>query len=221
MAKQGKSHTISIWRKIPFVESMFSISEQLGITPLLKIIGAIVGGLIAAMAAYVWSNLEPWALILIGISAVGITGWTIERVLLAYLRSKQLRGMETIDRIELAEEMEAMSHNIFALLAEHEGPMKAAWWADAENRNDSFATGKHREAQSKLVEKYGERHLAKSWQLILKAKRVVSIGDDAMWPLRPSSLDSYSIPDMGHLLSNIAAKLRYGEIKKELADGPK
>jgi hypothetical protein len=201
----------TFWRgvakRIPFIDSVFSLANALGVNKIILGLGA--PAVSALLAAWSWlrSDFPPWAIPLGFAAALFLVLGVINWLLGIILRAKQLRQIEVVDRVGLAAEAEYLSKQIFALAGEHAGAIQAGFWADSPGptRNHQYA------AVGKLVEKYSERFEGKAWAIIYAATKL-GLYDQRFHFFAPSGSQSdHSIREMAQFLARLASDLRYGK----------
>jgi hypothetical protein len=205
----GMAGDSKIWKWVPFKSALNGLAKEAGVWGwLLSGLGVVVSALFAIWG-WLESNLPYWAIALIFFGVLIVMLHAADRAYAIILKRKYSRTMDNhpeIDRDELADEVEAMSGKIAALVGEFRGPMQEAWWNEARNAGEP-RLDKAR-IEGKLVEKFSDRYGASVWVLIRTASKVVSMDRSELWGLQSGIRGEREITELYMFLARLAADIR-------------
>jgi len=201
---------IKLARGIPALDSLISFGSRMGLWSLAGSVLTVAWALAMTVWAWVWSELPPWGVALVGIFSLTIIAALVNLSLAAWLKFRQVGQIQKIDRTKLSLDAENIAREIWTLLGENHSNIKKAWWKDTEH----FAQGqmeqdRYQDAIGNLISKFSERHYLKAVTVIRMAAKL-GVHSERRWGRMSFSVSSeHDIQEIANLLAQISVDLKY------------
>lgn len=192
----------SLLRHIPFVDSLTSLSAQLGISPYITRAFWIGVSVVMPIWAYISSALPIWALVLVAILALGIVAFALEKILALAAGS---RARLELDRDALADEALQLSENIRRLLGQHTPLIRRR----STVQDYEVAQREQEAAIGRLVEEYRYKYDADLWRIIGEADQIIGLTRSDLWDISHGVSHDRDIEERAVFLSKLASWVRY------------
>jgi len=195
-----------LWKAIPFLDSLLSVGGQLGVNQAILLVLAFLGPIVMTIWAAIYSQLPPWALVLVFIGAFGIIAKSSTKVLEFIDRAKNRLAL---DEAGLGDEADRLSSKIRALLGRHRADIQNAWWSDSQK--EDFGRENHTIAVGRLISEFSREFEADAWNVILAADHIYGLDDGQLWRLQHGVTNESDIHLIANMISQIATWSRYGK----------
>lgn len=213
MRDKKQTGLVTASRSIPFLDSILSLAETLGVPKLFAWFALIAGPTAVSVWAFIVSALPMWALTLLSIAAFGVVAFALEKILSL---AAGVKARLEVDREELAQEAERVARETRSLIAQHRPDIQKAW--NEMPRGDDFVRGRgdYEVALGRLIEQYRYRHETDAWKVIHAVDYIVGLEKSDTWRIAHGVRSDNDLEEMATFLTQCAGWLRYGRKSKQM-----